>query len=225
MMTGMPASIAVLTASRMASGSGADTAMPSTPSVTAASISCACSSGSLLDSEYLTVTPRSLPASSAPFLATAQNESAVAVRDDRDRDVLAPGSDRRCRLRRRSSSSPPPQPANTSTPADQHQEHQRKSPHDSATLSLRVGASECRYSMLVRTSVTGPLPTGGSSPVMAVSCSSTSQRSYPVVPASPRPRRCGRRPCRAGGTAPPASPRRATARRPAAGRRSRRPRP
>src|SRR3990170_4834763 len=33
--------------------------------------------------------------------------------------------------------------------------------------------------MLFRTSITGPRPTGGSSPVRVVSCSSTSQRSYP----------------------------------------------
>ena len=39
--------------------------------------------------------------------------------------------------------------------------------------------------MLLRTSSAGPPPTGGSDPVMAMSCSSTSQRSYPA--ASRRP--------------------------------------
>ena len=58
--------------------------------------------------------------------------------------------------------------------------------------------------MLARTSVTGPLPTGGSSPVSAVSCSSTSQPSYPSR-ARPRPRRSGRPPRRAAGTARPAT--------------------
>src|ERR687890_1203429 len=74
-MNGMPASVAFLSASRMASGFGAETAMPSTFSVTAESISWACFCGSSLDSEYFTVTPSCLPASSAPFFATAQNES------------------------------------------------------------------------------------------------------------------------------------------------------
>ena len=74
-MTAMPASVAFLSESRIASGFGAEVAMPSTFSVTAESISCACFCGSFADSEYLTVTPICLPASSAPFLATAQNES------------------------------------------------------------------------------------------------------------------------------------------------------
>src|SRR4051812_39663705 len=70
----MPASVAFLTAPEIASGSGAETARPSTFSVTAASIIWACCCASLLDSLYFTVIPRSLPASSAPFLATDQNE-------------------------------------------------------------------------------------------------------------------------------------------------------
>ena len=74
MITGMPASTAWRTALEIASGSGAETASPSTFSVTAASIICACCWASLLDSEYFSVTPRSLAASSAPFLATAQND-------------------------------------------------------------------------------------------------------------------------------------------------------
>ena len=50
--------------------------------------------------------------------------------------------------------------------------------------------------MLLRTSRTGPPPAGGSEPVIAMSCSSTSQRSYPdcsrrprtaSIPASPSP--------------------------------------
>ena len=73
-MTGMPASTAVLTAPLIASGSGAETASPSTFSVTAASIIWACAWASLLDSVYLSVTPAALAPSSAPFLATAQNE-------------------------------------------------------------------------------------------------------------------------------------------------------
>jgi hypothetical protein len=73
-ITGMPASTALRTESRIASGFGAETASPSTLSVTAASIICACFCGSLLDSEYLSVTPICLAPSSAPFFATAQNE-------------------------------------------------------------------------------------------------------------------------------------------------------
>src|SRR3954447_27021193 len=72
----MPASVAFLTALEMACASGAETARPSTLSVTAATIICACCWASLLDSLYLTVIPRSLPASSAQFLATDQNETA-----------------------------------------------------------------------------------------------------------------------------------------------------
>src|SRR5215218_8049280 len=74
-MNGMPASVAFESESAIASGFGADTAIPSTFSVTAESISWACFCGSLADSEYFTVTPICLPASSAPFFATAQNES------------------------------------------------------------------------------------------------------------------------------------------------------
>jgi hypothetical protein len=73
-MTGMRARTALCTALRMASGLGADTARPSTPSVTAASMSCACSSGSLFDSLYLSSTPMSLAPSSAPFFATDQKD-------------------------------------------------------------------------------------------------------------------------------------------------------
>ena len=49
-MIGMPASVALARASLIASGFGADTAIPSTPFVTSASMSWACFSGSLLDS-------------------------------------------------------------------------------------------------------------------------------------------------------------------------------
>src|SRR5262249_47754407 len=67
--------------------------------------------------------------------------------------------------------------------SDERQGHQQsetdeQSSHGCAT-SLS-GASVVRYSMLLLTSRTGPSPSGGSSPVMAVSCSSTSQRSYPL---------------------------------------------
>ena len=47
---GMPAAVALESASLMASGLGADTAMPVQPAETPASISCACFCGSLLDS-------------------------------------------------------------------------------------------------------------------------------------------------------------------------------
>ena len=114
--TGIFASTAVWTASLMASGFGAETARPSTPSVTAASIICACFSGSLLDSEYLSVTPMSLAACSAPFLATDQNDppspcvtmaivtSFFCVRSTESLDASPPLS------------SSPPQPANTTAP-------------------------------------------------------------------------------------------------------------
>ena len=139
----MPASTAVLTASRIASASGTDTASPSTPSLTAASMSCACSSGSLFDPDHLTVTPMSLPAASAPFLATAQNAAAVVVRDQGDRQILALGEIdgvvRAAALVVTTAAA-----REHEHTGRQHQEQQRKSPHDSATLSLRVGASECR---------------------------------------------------------------------------------
>ena len=72
-MIGMPASAAFLSGSRIASVFGTEMAMPSTFSVTAESISWACFCGSFADSLYFTVTPMSLPACSAPFLATDQN--------------------------------------------------------------------------------------------------------------------------------------------------------
>src|SRR4051794_15527804 len=55
-----------------------------------------------------------------------------------------------------------------------------RSLHQWDTLSL-LGARVDRYSMLLRTSSAGPAPAGGSVPVIAWSCSSTSQRSYPTA--------------------------------------------
>ena len=65
--------------------------------------------------------------------------------------------------------------------------------------------------MLFRTSSTGPRPTGGSSPVRVVSCSSTSQRSYPWWSSTRPPRQSMRRRRPAAGTGPAAWLRRATA--------------
>src|SRR4051812_11104684 len=84
---------------------------------------------------------------------------------------------------------------------DERAEHQQRS-QQAANQALHVwvtsllGAQVDRNSMLLRTSSAGPPSAGGSGPVMATSCSSTSQRSYPAstrrrttssIPASPSP--------------------------------------
>src|SRR5215217_4755719 len=133
---------------------------------------------------------------------------AAAVRDHGDRDVLALGQVDVVLTGGRSA--PVVVVVATAGGREQGQpEHHRKRQQAGAqschltTLSLR-GAVLARNSMLACTSSTGPLPTGGSSPVIAASCSSTSQRSYPwasswsstsAMLASPRPRGRNRPAC------------------------------
>ena len=161
--------------------------MPSTFSVTAASISCACFCGSLFDSEYFSVTPICFAASSAPFLATAQNESPSPWVTIGDRDVLALGQVDVVALGRRAARPPPPsspssphaaanaaRPSTISSPSSAMRTRLIRQP----SLSVEPCRSGTRCSAC--TSRTGPLPAGGSSPVSAASCSSTSQLLVPV---------------------------------------------
>ena len=111
---------------------------------------------------------------------------ALAVRDHGDGRVLALGQVHVVARGRRAAG---PAAAGVVVPAagrgerrePEHHQHRRQResqlPHH-APLP-RPGALSRTYSMLACTSSTGPLPTGGSSPVSAASCSSTSQRSYP----------------------------------------------
>src|SRR4051794_24398363 len=71
---GIPADLALASESLIASAFGTETASPSTFWETAASISCACYCGSLLDGLQISLTPSSLAACSAPFLTTDQND-------------------------------------------------------------------------------------------------------------------------------------------------------
>src|SRR4051812_12119883 len=73
-MIGIPADLALASEPWIALAFGTETASPSTFCEIAASISCACFCGSLLEGLQTSLTPASLDACSAPFLTTDQNE-------------------------------------------------------------------------------------------------------------------------------------------------------
>src|SRR4051794_22669944 len=73
-MIGMPAALALASEPLIALALGTETARPSTFWETAASISCACFCGSLLEGLQMSLTPSSLAACWAPFLTTDQND-------------------------------------------------------------------------------------------------------------------------------------------------------
>src|SRR4029079_19579242 len=108
----------------------------------------------------------------------------VTVRDHRERQpgplgevhVVAGGRRRAC-ARRRVVVVAPTAPHGGARQRERHEQSETAEPSSHRSATSLSGASVVRYSMLCETSMTGPSPAGGSCPVMAVSCSSTSQRS------------------------------------------------
>ena len=208
----MPASCAFLSEPWIALAFGTDTARPSTFCETAASISCASFCGSLFDGLQVSLTPCVLGRLLGALLDHGPERALVAVRDHRDRQTAAlrlvdvrassdacwsvPG--RPCRRShrsrpRRARRAPTTQPAAAGA----------QSLHRWTPLSSEPVWTGTRCSCAHRGQ--GRSPAVGSEPVIAMSCSSTSQRSYPAlieeaddlvdprVPVSQRPEQPGLR--------------------------------